>query len=174
MPADPEPSTLNSRDAIERAIRAAFAGIALGAGVSLRQAEALDRRGALTKAAYAALRRDEIVDDWSRLPDAALEDAGVAFLDAAGFRYYIPALMLRLLAAYDGASPRVIATLAALYPKQGARADPRVQYALLDEAERRAIARFLAALPDLVPLDHEDATVVSRALRNHWQAFVGA
>jgi hypothetical protein len=172
MAADPETTAAAARAEIERAIRAAFAGIALGPGISLRQAAALDRRATLSPAAFAALRRDEIVDDWSRLADAALEDPCVAFLDAAGFRYYIPALMLRLLARYDGASPRVIATLSALYPKPGNRADPLVQYALLDTAQRRAIANFLVALPDLVALDHEDTKVVARALRNHWHAFV--
>jgi ribosomal protein S16 len=98
----------------------------------------------------------------------------VAHLDAAGFRYYIPAYMLSIIDAYEPSSMRVIGTLGALYPKKDRWQHHMDRYSLLNEAQRGAIASFLDALPDLVDLDHDDAKIVPRALRNYWHQFLPA
>jgi hypothetical protein len=41
------------------------------------------------------------------------------------------------------------------------------------DAQKRAIARFLLALPRLVKLGHEDEKIVPRALRNYWSQYLG-
>src|SRR5947208_2159101 len=103
-----------SRHTIETDIEAAFRGVTLGTGLSLRQAQAADAY--LPSAPHAA---EEILDDWSQVSLEELERNCTEHLDAGGFRYYIPALMLSVLSHYESASMRVIGTLHGLYPKKG-------------------------------------------------------
>jgi hypothetical protein len=52
----------------------------------------------------------EITDDWPQIATDELESEsdGIAHLDAFGFRYYIPALMLSVLSHYESSSTRVV------------------------------------------------------------------
>jgi hypothetical protein len=159
--------------AIENAIAVAFRKVVLGRGISLRQAQAIDNtRHVIRQEEFLALRRGEVTDDWSRLPPGELERDCVAHLDAEGFRYYIPALMLSVLTNYDPASMRVIGTLSALYPKKDNWEYHISRYSLLTPAQKSAIAGFLAALPELVELSGEDRRTVPRAMRNYWHEFL--
>jgi len=102
-----------------------------------------------------------------------LEGDCVAHLDAFGFRYDIPALMLSALSHYDSSSMRVIGTLTALYLKSGEGWECHLRrYPVLTLAQKAATARFLAELPKLVELDFEDRKVVERALSNYWNEFL--
>lgn len=159
---------LEIRRTVESDIQIAFRGVTLGAGISLRQAQLAERN-----APSASLAPGEIVDDWSRVPLDELGRNCTAYLDASGFRYYIPALMLSVLNHYDSASMRVIGTLSSIYPKKDDGWEYHMhRYSLLDHAQKTAIARFLAALPKLVDLDLADQTIVSRALRNYWGQYL--
>ena len=158
----------NDRAAVEAQIRAAFAGVTLGKGISLRQAQAIDRCGnGMTDQEFETLPGAEITNSWSDVPFCELERDCIAHLDDAGLRYYLPALMLSLLSHYDPGSMRVIGTIAALYPK----AIHSGSYEYLTDDQHRAIACFLNALPNLVTLDSEDSKRVARALRNYWGKF---
>ena len=159
------------RAAVEAQIRSAFAGVKLGKGISLRQAQVADRYGeGVTDQQFKLLPRDEVTDSWADVPFSELERDCVPHLDEEGLRYYLPALMLSLLSNYDPASMRVIGTISALYPKNDAI--HRRNYAFLNAAQHKAIACFLRALPHLVPLDTEDSKRVARALRNYWGRFI--
>ena len=93
------------RETIEAAIRAAFAGVRLGSGVSLRQAQYIDLHyDDYSQTEFAALRRSEEVDDWTKVPGDELSRDCIGHLDADGLRYYLPALMLWLLDHYDNDS----------------------------------------------------------------------
>jgi hypothetical protein len=153
---------------VEAQIRAAFAGVKLGKGVSLRQAQVIDRYGeGMTDREFEAVPGGEITDSWSDVPFSELERDCIAHLDDDGLRYYLPALMLSLLSNYDPTSMRVIGTIGALYPKiAGFRS-----FAYLTDDQHRAVACFLNALPHLVMLDTEDSKCVARALRNYWGQF---
>jgi hypothetical protein len=110
---------LQIRRAVENEIRPAFRGITLGRGISLRQAQFADGlRDAVRHAHSASPAHQEINDDWSRVSLDELERDGIAHLDALGFRYYIPALMVSVLNHYDSSSMRVIGTLPGLYPRK--------------------------------------------------------
>lgn len=165
---------LKIRRAIQSEIRMAFRGVTLGRGVSLKQAQFADRsRDAVCNENSASLAAGEIVDDWSQLNLDELERDCIAHLDADGFRYYIPALMLSVLKNYDSASMRVIGTLGSLYPKKDHRWKYHmVRYSLLNHRQKTAIARFLATLPKLVELDFENHKIVERALRNYWGEYL--
>src|SRR5690242_391316 len=104
---------LHIRRAVESEIRIAFRGVTLGHGMSLRQAQFADRfQDAVWNANRASLAAGEITDDWSQIPLDELERDSIVHLDAFGFRYCIPALMLSVLNHYDSSSMRVIDTLA--------------------------------------------------------------
>jgi hypothetical protein len=84
---------LMERRDLEEQIRAAFAGVRLGAGVSLRQAAAIDvyQRG-WTNEQFHRLPEGEVTDDWTSIPDDELARDNIAHLDPIGLRYYLPAL----------------------------------------------------------------------------------
>jgi hypothetical protein len=170
------------RAAIEAAIRAAFAGVTLGDGVSLRQAALLDASDEEASVAALARARDgEIVDDWAALPPDELARDNIAQLDGAGLRYYLPALTLWLLDHYDDAAARladvgvgmtVIGTIGALAPSELFADEIYEVYDGFTDAHRRALAGYVAALPALVHLDAQDAERVALAIDEYWSQFL--
>lgn len=151
--------------AVESEIRDAFRGVKLGRGVSLRQAQVIDERSGSVVAS-------PFTGDWTVVPLEELERDCVAHLDAEGFRYYIPALMLSVIDHYEPRSMRVIGTLDGLYPRKDGWPYHMFRYSQLSDPQKRAIARFLTALPKLVELNITDQKIVSRALRNYWSAYL--
>jgi len=160
------------RRVVEGDIREAFRGVRLGRGMSLRQARLAD---GFPKSNLESVKHKtiEVVDDWSRVSLDELDQDCIAHLNAEGFRYYIPALMISALDHYNSGSMRVIGTLSGLYPKKDSWDYHMYRYSLLDTTQKRAIARFLSALPQLVKLNHVDETIVPRALRNYWSQYLG-
>lgn len=158
------------RSALESQIRTAFQGEVLGNGVGLRQAQVIDRDGdGISDAELAKLPKDEIRDDWSRVPLDDYSTGCIAHLDAEGLRYYLPALMLSVLYDYDPGSMRVIGILSAIDPR-GSYGEGR--FVLLNREQRRTVAEFLSSLPQLVELWHEDAKLVARSLRAYWHQYL--
>src|SRR5688572_33278239 len=101
----------------------------------------------VTPEQFRDLPKTEIVDDWTRIPDAVLDQADcLAFLDQKGFRYYIPASMIRMLSAYDEGPAMTISTISRLYPKQPEHEE---LYGELTQEQKVVVARFLSALPSL-------------------------
>jgi len=161
-----------SREAVERRIRDAFAGVILGNGISLRQAQVIDNYGeGVTEIEFARIPLSEETQHWNRVTPEELESDNVAHLDPEGFRFYLPAFLISLLDGYDAASMRVIGTLSALYPKEHVREYHMPRFDLLTYEQKQAVAVFLDALPSLVPLDGEDGTIVERAMR-YWRQFL--
>jgi len=161
------------RTQVESAVKTAFHGVTLGNGVSLKQAQAIDRYSeGVTAHEFRSLTHGEVTNDWGRVSIDELERNCISHLDAAGFRYYIPALMLSVLSAYDPSSMRVIGTIAGLYPQREHWEYHMGRYSLLVDKQRSAIAFFLQALPQLVSLEPDDRKRVARALHNYWNEFL--
>ena len=157
------------RNVVEQQIREAFKGVTLGGGVSLCQAQVADQYGeGFTEAQLSVLLHPEITDDWTRIRFEDLDSDCIAHLDAEGLRYYLAPLMLSVMERYVAGSMRVIGTIGALDPRDPYKGS---RFKLLNEAQRRAIAVFLIALPQLVDLWAEDAKVVSRSLSAYWGQF---
>ncbi len=156
---------------IETGIRAAFKDVRLDGGLSLSEAAGVDNR-AVEKLRALPAGRD--TDDWSALSCEMLDDYPVlAYMNAEGFRCYIPAFIISVLTQYVPGSMRVSSTLSSLYPKRSENWDYSMkQYSLLTRKQREAIAAFLAGLSAEVELDGEDQKVVERALRNYWHEFL--
>ncbi|HKB58654.1 MAG TPA: DUF6714 family protein [Gallionellaceae bacterium] len=150
---------------IEKSIRTSFSGVRLGDGISLRQAEVIDRYGeGCSDPEFEDLKRSEIVDDWTQIPFEELERDNIAHLDDAGFRYYLPALMLSLLDHYGPASMRVIGTLYNLRWLEGVD--------LLSTEQNTSVAQFLIALPELVQVSSGDNKMINEALEIYWGRFL--
>ena len=75
-------------------IREAFAGVNLGNGVGLNQAQGLDDYE--DAAACARYREGDEKDDWSRIPVAELNRcySSLSFFDAEGMRFHLPAYLI--------------------------------------------------------------------------------
>jgi hypothetical protein len=176
------------RAEVEAQIREAFAGVGLGSGVSLRQAAAIDRYlEGITQAEFDRLPDGEVTDDWTRIPLQDLAKDNIAYLDAEGLRYYLPALMLWLLDNHDRAMGSIratddelmtaIGTLAAIAPisEPAMRLDRyRLFEAEFSEAQRIAIAVYVQVLPDLVHLNDLDAAYLDGATREYWHRYLPA
>jgi hypothetical protein len=162
---------LRSVDEIKGEIRKAFAGVKLDGGISLNQTKVIDNYGReCSEDEFNALPLSEVTDDWTKVSSKALDEAEcLAFLDDLGFRYYIPALMCRLLDNYDSGSMMSIGTLRGLYPDSEYY---RQRYAKLSEPQSVAIAKFVQFLPNHISLDTEDKTIVERAFQKYWLKFL--
>lgn len=120
--------------------------VALGDGVSLREARVMDRYGDATQ--RQAARAQDHQGDWRTIPVADLEGhAPFSFLDAPGFAYYLPAYLTYLLGPRGGVhAPALESVLFGLLPRQPAR------FAAITAAQARVICRCLefleAADPD--------------------------
>jgi hypothetical protein len=149
-------------------IRIAFRGVVLGGGISLRQAQIGDCYGDPDES-FEHLPPEEPTHDWTRVQLREDNSDCIAHLDAEGLRYYLPALMLSVLANYDAGSMRVIGTIIALDPR---KAGSTHRLEMLNDEQRQAVACFLKALPELVELSLRDAKVVSRSLSAYWKQFL--
>ena len=175
---DLKASSMNA-DELQELMKAAFYSVTLDGGMSIRQAEVCDNYGTdnegrqVTDADFAAIPRSEITDDWTSIPLAELERYPyLAYLDAKGFRYYIPAFLLSLFEDAQGTSMRVISTLPSVRPTRDLWLHHMQQYELLSEAQRSAIATLLFYLQDYPRLDTSDRHIVSAALQTYWSQYL--
>lgn len=87
----PEPDNIANAKA---AVREAFAGVTLGGGVGLSEAQALDDYA--SNEIRAACRAGDEENDWAAIPlkDLNRHSGSPAFLDAEGMRFHLPAYMI--------------------------------------------------------------------------------
>lgn len=140
-------------------ITAAFAGVRLGDGIGLFEAQGLDDYA--TEEERKALREGDEKDDWTVLASQVLNQANssLSFFDAKGMRFHLPAYMIAELRGDYRFS--LAFTLCH---------DPRAeQFALLSGPQRVAVRHYIEFLltdPD-EEFDHED---IARALAGYWPA----
>ncbi len=142
-------------------IRAAFAGVVLGEGIGLRQAQGLDDcADARTMEAYRA--QDE-KGDWSSIPVADLDRcySSLSFFDADGMRFHLPAY---LVADLEGTLQTADVLFHLVYfMAQGAESC----FDTLSPAQREAVREFLLLrLSD--PAEEFGHPMIEAALRDYW------
>ena len=144
---------------VYRVIEAAFAGVALGTGVGLQEAQGLDDYAdAATCAAYRA--KDE-KDDWHRIAPEALNQcySSLSFFDAPGMRFHLPAYLLAdLRGDYHFGMAFGLTRLSDYSVKQ---------FALLSREQRAAVRAFLLHIADDPNYRSEHPHIV-RALEEYW------
>jgi hypothetical protein len=141
-------------------IRTAFAGVALGDGVGLRQGQGLDNYAdARTIAAYRA--QDE-KRDWSAISSKDLDYcySSLSFFDAEGMRFHLPAY---LIADLEGTLKTADVLFHLVYMASGAES----QFEKLSPAQRGAVRGFLSLR--LADPNYEFMhPVIETALRDFW------
>lgn len=141
-----------------RAIEVAFAGVTLGGGVGLTEAQGLDDYAdAETCAAY---RANDEKEDWHRLTAEALNhcNSSLSFLDAEGMRFHLPAYLLAELRGDYRFGMAFCLTQTSDYDRY---------FHLLSTAQRRALRAFLLHILD--DQDYQSARPhILRALDDYW------
>jgi hypothetical protein len=161
---------MKTKEEIVNLINSAFEGVVLGKGISLNQSKIIDNYGrGCTDEEFGALPDSETTDNWQEIPLKELDDADcIAHMDYEGIRYYIPALMIRLLDNYDACEMMSIGTLSFLYPYKDYWNSRMSMYGFFADQQRFAMASYLKALPNLVELKEDDLARVRRAIERYW------
>lgn len=134
------PELEREREELIREIHAAFADVSREGGVSWSEAEVIDGYG--TEEEKAAARRADKDRSWTELVDNRKWDpgfgiGGYCFLDAIGFRYYLPPAMIRCIrSGFDEG-------IAFHLTREGRLRHMGAQWSLLDQRQQRCVARFL-------------------------------
>jgi len=137
-----------------------FRGVKRGQGITLHETEVMDHYG--SKEQRQAARRKDTDQDWREVRDEWIEEfggvGGLTFLDAEGFRYYLPAYMSYWVR--KGEEPNDLA-----YQLQGIDRWPFQE--LFRPQEKATIARFLEYVR--VTFQNEGA---AKALRKFWGCYL--
>lgn len=172
MPNALPPHLEKERAAVEAMIHSAFAGVTREGGVSWSESVALSnyespRVRAEARASDCDSSWEEVAADSKWTPEPGI--GGFNFLDAIGFRYYLPAAMMWCLKTDLG--ERVAFALT----REDGIDDSyrREQWALISAEQARCIACFLRFMEawDLARGDDIDAECWRRALDGHWHKF---
>ncbi len=153
---------------IEKAVKQiedAFAGVALGEGVSLREAEVIDDYG--TDEERSEAREQDEHNDWQRIPDEEIESAtsSLCFMDNEGLRFHLPAFMRFTLRRYRQSDS--ISTDSTIYRLCDPHCIEQLAAFLTDE-QIDAIKTFLSVCLDVADgwLDITDAALALRCWNN--------
>lgn len=127
-------------------ITAAFDGVAREDGVTLHEADVIDDYGSLEERVEA--RKKDTESRWQDVPDEDIRwgDFIFSFLDAKGFRYYLPAYMVWCLRYMDSDDPAIASNTLQflLYHLQGG--EGRLfedRFRLLTTRQAKAVTQFL-------------------------------
>ena len=139
------------REALIGQIYRAFRGVKRGRGVTLHEAVALD--GYAPDEEQRAARHRDTERRWQAIPDAVLGDnnAIFSFLDACGFRYYIPAYMIWELTHIDGGysgTGEVFSGTSVPEPDDIWGKYTLQRFSILNKAQSRAVCAFLRYYAD--------------------------
>lgn len=164
------------RSALAAEITAAFDGVAREGGTTLHEAEARDDRR--TEEEQRAARRLDTERRWQDVPDEDIRACGSAlsFLDAKGFRYYIPAFMLYGLRHWDDDMNGVVNSclfhLLHEYPKSLRQSEPASIARGYDfsDAQCKAVAAFLRFVVDF---DVGRASRAALQAVEKWESYAG-
>ena len=159
--------------ALSAEIDAAFATVRRVGGVSWNESVVRDNYGSESECLQAResdgdRHWSELVDDRRWEPDCGI--GGFSFLDAIGFRYYLPAAMKRSLASGGDEGIQFHLT----YREDKLAPWRSEKHSLLNDRQRRCIARFLRYMIEFARAREWllDAGYWQEALDSHWRAFL--
>ena len=165
-----ETPEIDARDAVISSIVAAFDGVGRGNGITIHEAEAIDYYPGSQKEA----RLLDTEMRWQDIPDHVIETTpSLAFLDAEGFRYYIPAYMIWTLR--NAPSSDSISVDYTIYAFTHDPPEVGHQVALLNQEQRCAICRFLRFVAQSDPEDWRwDVKAAHDSLALGWERYCTA
>ncbi len=139
-------------------IREAFAGVTLGNGIGLQQAQGIDDYE--DEAACASYRASDEKEEWSRIPVSELNrcNSSLSFFDAEGMRFHLPAYLIAdLQGTYDFGMAHCL-TQSHHY---------EAYFGLLSNAQRNVVREYLLHVSK--EPDYEfDRPHIIRALEEYW------
>jgi hypothetical protein len=141
-------------------IKIAFAGVVLGNGLGLYEADAIDDYQ--TKESQAEFREKDEKNDWSNLTPDAINDgfSSLTFFDAEGMRFHLPAYMLLDLEQQYG--------YGLIYPLTGIFNYRKEQFSLFTRAQKDAVIAYLEyklTTPEIHDIDRKE---IPLAIRDYW------
>lgn len=149
-----------SQEFLIRLIETAFAGVMLGDGVSIRQADAIDDYKSERDQLQA--RKLDQLDSWMNVSDADIEHypCVLAFMDEQGLLFHIPAYMrFAVRHLYDSNAISIDFTIYSLMHDYWKKVK-------LTAEQRDAIVKFLAFMSERD--DYADGTAARKALEDVW------
>jgi len=181
----------SKRHEIEREIRVAFAKVTRKGGVSWSETRVIDSYGTEAEAAEARLLDRE--SSWTELADDPKWDpncgiGGFSFLDPIGFRYYLPAAMIKSLREGPYSEVGFLSFQLTLIPPplpgpimnrmaskanesdKEMRAYILKQWSALDDRQRRAVRSFLAFMAE-AEQSQGGGDSWQEALNSYWHDF---
>lgn len=155
-----------TREQLIEEIREAFADVERGEGTTLREARVMDGYG--TEEEQKKAREQDTDRHWWEIPREVLEEHGDVhpFLNAEGFRYYLPAFLTWSL-KYADRSPSALGDLT-IYQLNGWTRKETVACALNDR-QARVVARYLLFMAEQ-PMERGwcDGDAAAKAIRLYW------
>jgi len=149
-----------SQDILISIIETAFAGVNLGDGISIRQADAVDDYKC-ERDQLQARKLDEL-DFWMNIPEADIEHFYwvLAFMDEKGLLFHIPAYMrFSVRHLYDSNAFSIDCTIYSLMHDHWKTMKLTVE-------QREAIVNFLVFMSERD--DYADGTAAKKALKEVW------
>ncbi len=161
-------------------ITTAFQNVVRGGGVSLHEADVIDRTGYDNKNAKnrVAARRLDTDRRWQDVPDKDIEDCYniLSFLDTEGLRYYAPAYMVWALKHFKTSgsmsSDSIIYTFNP-YLNTGHYEWEMERFAVFSAEQKTAICGFLRFMSEDSD-EFADEYQASQALTGYWDQFCDA
>jgi hypothetical protein len=149
-----------TNDEIKREIRNAFAGVQLGNGIGLWQAQAIDDYE--SQEVQQEKRAADEKEKWDAIPVDVLNrcESSLCFFDADGMRFHLPAF---LIAEIDGA-----ANCGPLFHLTELSDYAISKFNSLTEHQRNAVKLFLYWCLEQERYDFERSGI-ERALREYWE-----
>lgn len=145
-------------EALCNTIREAFAGVTLGRGVGLQEAQGIDDyEDADTCSRYRATDQKE---DWSCIPVSVLNrcNSSLSFFDAEGMRFHLPAFLIADIHGTYNCGMAFCLTQSHDYDHY---------FRLLSDAQRRAVRQFLLHIAEQPDYEFDRPHIV-RALDDYW------
>jgi hypothetical protein len=159
-------------ETVIEAIREAFADVQSG-GITVHEAEVIDSYGSDEERKEA--RQLDTESSWDQVPDQDIEECtkALCYLDPEGWRYYIPAYMTWTLRHFRTSNSIVsdftIYTFDPSGSHTGLREYKLARYQMLNDAQSRAVCRFLQYMA--TNDDLADVRVANLALTEYWGRF---
>lgn len=139
-------------------IREAFAGVALGRGIGLQQAQGIDDYEDEAKCAH--YRASDEKEDWSRIPVSELNrcNSSLSFFDAEGMRFHLPAFLIADLHGTYGFGMAICLTQSHDYVRY---------FGLLSDSQRKVVREFLLHISKEPDYEFHRPHII-RALQEYW------
>jgi hypothetical protein len=145
-------------EALCNKIREAFAGVTLGSGIGLKQAQGIeDHEDEATCARY---RVSDEREDWSRIPVSELNrcNSSLSFFDAEGMRFHLPAYLIADLQGTYNFGMAFCLTQSHDYARY---------FRLLSDAQRKVVREFLLHISEESDYEFGRPHII-RALDEYW------